>query len=193
MESPGGRSARVTVEAEVADVNRQRIANRTEVHVHPAALYAGIRQRSVEGFAEVGKPVSLEAVAVSPDGKRQKSEVKVTVLRRDWKFVRKKTAGDRWETVSEPVEEQVATCTVKAEQVPGACTFTPKAPGLHIAQAEVTDAQKRTQVSRSSLYVVGDGWVSWQRNDSDRIDLVTDKAVYDVGETAKVLVKSPFP
>ena len=35
--------------------------------------------------------------------------------------------------------------------------------------------------------------MSWQRNDSDRIDLVTDKAVYDVGETARVLVKSPFP
>ena len=193
VESPGGRSARVTLEAEVADVNRQRIANRAEVHLHPAALYAGIRQRNVTGFAEVGKPVSLEAVAVSPDGKRQKAEVKVTILRRDWKFVRKKTAGDRWETLSEPVEEQVATCAVKVEQVPGACTFTPKAPGFHVVQAEVTDTEKRKQVSRTSLYVVGEGWVSWERNDSDRIDLVTDKSVYDVGETAKVLVKSPFP
>jgi len=193
VESPAGRSARLTLEAEVADVNRQRIANRTEVNVHPAALYAGIRQRNVQGFAEVGKPVSLETVAVSPEGKRQKAEVVVTVLRRDWKAVRKKTAGDRWETLSEPVEEQVATCTVKVEQVPGACTFTPKAPGFHIVQAEVTDAQKRKQTTRTSLYVVGEGWVSWQRNDSDRIDLVTDKAVYDVGETAKVLVKSPFP
>ena len=193
VESPGGRSARVTLEAEVADVNRQRIANRAEVHVHPAALYAGIRQRSVDGFAEVGKPVALEVVAVAPDGKRQKAEVHISVLRRDWKFVRKKTAGDRWETLSEPVEEQVATCTVKVEQVPGACTFTAKVPGFHIAQAEVTDGQKRTQTTRTSLYVVGEGWVSWQRNDSDRIDLVTDKAVYDVGETAKLLVKSPFP
>ena len=193
VESPAGRSARVTLEAEVADVNRQRIANRTEVHVHPASLYAGVRQRNVEGFAEVGKPVSVEAVAVSPDGKRQKAEVKVTVLRRDWKFVRKKTGGDRWETLSEPVEEQVASCSVKVEQVPGACTFTPKAPGFHVVQAEVVDAQNRKQTTRSSLYVVGDGWVSWQRNDSDRIDLVTDKAVYDVGETAKILVKSPFP
>jgi hypothetical protein len=193
VDTPGGRSARITLEAEVADVNRQRIANRAELHVHPAALYAGVRQRNVEGFAEVGKPVSLEAVAVSPDGKRQKAEVKVTVLRRDWKFVRKKTAGDRWETLSEPVEESVATCAVKVDQVPGACSFTPKAPGFHVVQAEVVDAQKRKQTTRSSLYVVGEGWVSWQRNDSDRIDLVTDKAVYDVGETAKVLVKSPFP
>lgn len=192
-ETPGGRSSRLTLEAEVADVNRQRIANRTELHVHPAALYAGIRQRGVEGFAEVGKPVSLETVAVSPDGKRQRAEVKVTVLRRDWKFVRKKTAGDRWETLSEPVEESVATCTVKLEQIPGTCTFTPRAPGFHLLQAEVVDSQKRKQTTRSSLYVVGDGWVSWQRNDSDRIDLVTDKAVYDVGDTAKVLVKCPFP
>ncbi|MGZ6080672.1 MAG: MG2 domain-containing protein, partial [Myxococcaceae bacterium] len=193
VETPGGRSSVVTLEAEVADVNRQRIANRAVVHVHPAALYAGVRQRNVEGFAEVGKPVSLEAVAVSPDGKRQKGEVQISVFRRDWKFVRKKTGGDRWETLSEPVEEPVASCTVKVEQVPGACSFTPKAPGLHVVQAEVVDAQKRKQTTRSALYVVGDGWVSWQRNDSDRIDLVTDKAVYDVGETARVLVKSPFP
>ena len=79
--------------------------------------------------------------------------------------------------MSEPVEEQVATLHRRApSQVPGACTFTPKAPGFHIAQAEVTDSQKRTQVTRSSLYVVGRGWVSWQRNDTDRIDLVADKA-----------------
>ena len=193
VDAPGGRSARITLEAEVADVNRQRIANRAEIHLHPAALYAGVRQRNVDGFAEVGKPVAVEAIAVSPDGKRQKAEVTVTVLRRDWKFVRKKTAGDRWETLSEAVEEPVATCAVRVEQVPGTCTFTPKAPGFHVVQAEVVDGQKRKQTTRSALYVVGEGWVSWQRNDSDRIDLVTDKAVYDVGETAKVLVKSPFP
>jgi len=193
LEAPGGRSSIVTLEAEVADVNRQRIANRAEIQVHPAALYAGIRQRNVDGFAEVGKPVSLEAVAVSPDGQRQKAEVQVTVLRRDWKFVRKKTVGDRWETLSEPVEEPVASCVVKVEALPGTCTVTPKAPGYHIVQAEVVDAQKRKQTTRTGLYVVGEGWVSWQRNDSDRIDLVTDKAVYDPGETAKVLVKSPFP
>ena len=192
-EAPGGRSALVTVEAEVTDVNRQRIANRTSLHVHPGALYAGVRTRSTEGFAEVGKPASVEVVAAAPDGKRQRAQVQVTVLRRDWKFVRKKTAGDRWETLSEPVEETVATCAVKTDQVPGACTFTPKAPGLHVVQAAVTDGQKRTQTTRSSLYVVGEGWVSWQRNDSDRIDLVSDKSVYDVGETARILVKSPFP
>ena len=106
--------------------------------------------------------VWFEGMAVSPDGKRQKAEVKVTVLRRDWKFVRKKTAGDRWETLSEPVEEQVSTCTVKVEQVPGGCTFTPKAPGFHVVQAEVTDAQKRKQTTRSALYVVVDGRVTPQ-------------------------------
>ena len=192
-EAPGGRSATITVEAEVADVNRQRIANRTQVHLHPAALYAGIRQRESAGFPEVHKPVTLEAIAVTPAGERQRAEVEVTVLRRDWKFVRKKTLGDRWETLSEAVEEKVAGCSLKVEPTAATCTFTPKEPGFYVLQAEVTDAQKRKQTTRSSIYVVGDGWVSWQRNDSDRIDLVSDKPLYDVGDTAKILVKSPFP
>jgi uncharacterized protein YfaS (alpha-2-macroglobulin family) len=192
-EAPGGRSATLTLEAEVADVNRQRIANRTELSIHPAALYAGVRSRSTDGFPEINKPVTLEAIAVTPAGERQRADVVVTAFRRDWKFVRKKTVGDRWETLSEPVEERAGGCTVKTEPTPVTCLFTPKQPGLYVIQAEVTDSQKRKQTTRTALYVVGEGWVSWQRNDSDRIDLIADKPLYDVGETAKVLVKSPFP
>jgi uncharacterized protein YfaS (alpha-2-macroglobulin family) len=192
-ETPGGRSATLTIEAEVTDVNRQRIANRTSVHLHPAALYAGIRQRDSGGFPEIHKPVTLEAIAVTPTGERQRAQVEVTVLRRDWKFVRKKTFGDRWETLSEPVEEKVAGCTVKVEATPGTCAFTPKLPGFYVLQAELTDGKKRKQTTRTSIYVVGEGWVSWQRNDSDRIDLVADKPIYDVGGDGEGLVKSPFP
>lgn len=192
-EARGGHSATLTLEAEVTDVNRQRIANRAEIFIHPAALYAGVRSRSAEGFPEINKPVTLEVIAVASSGERQRAEVVVTAFRRDWKFVRKKTVGNRWETLSEPVEERAGGCTVKTEPTPVTCTFTPKQPGLYVIQAQVTDAQQRKQTTRTSLYVVGEGWVSWQRNDSDRIDLVADKPLYDVGETAKVLVKSPFP
>lgn len=35
--------------------------------------------------------------------------------------------------------------------------------------------------------------MAWQRSDTDRIELVTDKQTYDVGDVAKVLIKSPYP
>ena len=191
-EAPGDRTYVYTVEAEVTDVSRQRQASRVALTVHPAALYAGIRPRNT-GFAEAGKPVTLEVVAVTPQGARQPADVDVSVIRRDWKFIRKKGVGDRWETVTEPVEEAAGGCKVKTQATAVVCTFVPKEGGFYVAKAVVHDAQGRAQSTSSGLYVLGTGWVSWQRNDTDRIDLVPDKALYDVGETARVLVKSPFP
>ncbi len=192
-ETPGERTYRYTLEAEVTDVSRQRQANRVELTVHPAALYAGVRTRST-GFAEAGKPVALELVAVTPLGARQAgNQVEVAIVRRDWKFIRKKGVGDRWTTLSEPVEEAAGSCRVETEVTPTGCTFTPKEGGFYLVKATVRDAAGRAQTTSVGLYVLGSGWVSWQRNDTDRIDLVPDKSLYDVGETARVLVKSPFP
>ncbi len=192
-ETPGDRTYLYTVEAEVTDVSRQRQANRVALTVHPAALYAGLRPRST-GFAEAGKPVTLEVVAVTPQGTRTAgTAVDVSVARRDWKFIRKKGVGERWTTVTEPVEEAAGGCKVKTEATPASCTFTPKEGGFYILKATVHDASGRPQTTSAGLYVLGSGWVSWQRNDTDRIDLVPDKTLYDVGETARVLVKSPFP
>src|SRR4051794_22516807 len=43
------------------------------------------------------------------------------------------------------------------------------------------------------VYAAGEQFVAWQRNDNDRIEVVVDKPKYDVGEVAKVLIKSPYP
>src|SRR5262249_3061754 len=84
-------------------------------------------------------------------------------------------------------------CRVTTSDTSVTCVLTPEKPGFHIVAATVTDAQGRTQSTRSSFYAIGSGWVSWKREDTDRIDLVPDKQLYDVGETAHVLVKSPYP
>ncbi len=192
-EAPGGKTYEYAVEAEVADVNRQRVANRARFTVHPAAAYAGVRFTS-SGFAEEKKPMKLEVVAAAPDGKRVSGlPIAVEVKRRDWTSIRKKGAGDQWFTASEPVETKVAECAVKSDATPALCEFTPEKPGLHLVEATLTDAQGRKQVTKLSQYVIGSGWVSWQRNDTDRIDLVADKQNYEPGETAKILVKSPYP
>lgn len=192
-EAPGGKTWQYTVEAEVADVNRQRVAARATIDVHPAALYAGVRVATT-GFAETQRETPIEVVAVTPEGERvEGAALQLVVKRRTWQSIRKKGVGGQWFTESEPVEEPVHDCTVRSARMPARCTFTPKEPGLYLLEATVTDGAGRKQTSRDSFYVVGSGWVSWQRNDTDRIDLVADKASYAVGDTAKILVKSPYP
>ncbi|MCY1047265.1 MG2 domain-containing protein [Corallococcus sp. bb12-1] len=192
-ETPGGKTWEYTLEAEVEDVNRQRIANRNLITVHPADVYAGLRTLST-GFAEAGKEVGLELVAVTPLGQRQGGiALDVNIKRREWKSIRKKGDGGQYFTVTEPVETDVSKCSVKSAATPQACKFTPGEPGLYVLEAVATDAKGRKATTRDSLYVTGSGWVSWQRNDTDRLDLVADKQLYDVGDTAKILVKSPYP
>lgn len=192
-EAPASKTWTYTVEAEVSDVNRQRLANRSSATVHPAAHYVGARVAGT-GFAEIGKESRIELIATRPDGQRvEGAPVSVSIKLRSWKSIRKKGAFGQWFTISEPEETEVATCAVRSARTPTACVFTPDSPGLYVYEATVTDPVGRTQTTRDSMYVVGGGWVSWQRNDTDRIDLVADKASYEPGDTARILVKSPYP
>lgn len=190
-EAPADRTWEYAIEAEAEDVNRQRVADQAQVIVHPASLYAGIKRPS--GFAEAGKPLPFELVAVTPEGERRSAKVAVEVRRREWKWIKKKVAGDRWTTVSEPVEEPVGRCEASVGEVAGSCAVTPAQPGFHVVEARVTDPAGRRQLTRTSVYVTGGGWVAWQRDDTDKIELVPDKELYEVGDTARILVKSPWP
>ncbi|MBX5480947.1 MAG: alpha-2-macroglobulin [Myxococcaceae bacterium] len=192
VETPAQKTWTYTVEAEVEDVNRQVVANRTQVTVHPASWYVGMR--GPVGFKKAGEEVPIDLIVTDVKGKRLGGKnVHVEVVCRSWKSVRQKDAGGGYTTVSEPVEEKIATCDVASnEREPVQCRFTAKASGFFIARATVADEAQRKHTASIGVYVTGPGFVAWQRNDTERIDLVPDKAKYDTGETARILIKSPY-
>ena len=191
LEAPGERPWTYTIEVEVEDVNRQSVAGRSEVMVHPAKYYVGLR--APHGFAQAGRELALEALVVDSAGHRTRGrEVAASVFRRTWKSVRKRDAGGGFLTVSEPAEDQVHTCMLQSDEQPLVCRFKPESAGFYIVRATVEDEQKRKHTASIGLYVTGPGFVAWQRNDTDRIELVPDKASYDVGDVAHVLIKSPY-
>ncbi|MHB8878114.1 MAG: MG2 domain-containing protein, partial [Myxococcaceae bacterium] len=191
-EAPGEKPYRYTLEAEVEDVNRQSVAGRAEVTVHPASYYVGLRAPA--GFMQEGFEYGLETLVLDTAGKRVAGRtVDVAISSRTWKSVKKKDATGGFSTVSEPVETQVATCSLDSADGPVPCKFKPASAGFYIVRAQVADDQKRKHSASIGLYATGAGFVAWQRNDTDRIDLLADKTSYDVGEVAHVLVKSPYP
>jgi len=192
VEAPGEKTASYVLEGEVEDVNRQSVAGRVEVTVHPAAFYVGLRAPS--GFLQAGKEAAVDTVVADVTGKRAPGRgLTVSVLSRTWKSVKKKDASGGFTTLSEPVETEVATCALKSEDAPVPCKFTPAQGGFYVVKAKVKDDQGRQHTASLGLYVTGEDFVAWQRNDTDRIELVPDKTTYDVGDVARVLVKSPYP
>lgn len=190
----GTRTVRVTLEAEVEDVSRQRVANRAVVMVHPADRYVGVRVPG--GFGEVGKPLALELIATDLEGKRVSgAALAVKLSRREWHSIRRRDPDSgRFTTVSEPEQVAVKECALTSDAAaPARCELSPDQPGLYVVEATVTDAASRKQTTTSSFYVSGGGWVSWQQRDGAMVELVADQKLYRPGETARVLIKSPWP
>ncbi len=190
VEAFADRPARYTLEAEVADVSRQRVAGRASVLVHPADFYVGLGK--VELFTRVGEEIRLPVIAARPDGARVVAAVHVSVLLRAWHSVRKKSVNGVYQTVSEPVEEKAAECDVKTTGAPQECKLTLQKPGLYIVRAEARDGAGRLALSTTSLYAIGSGEAAWQQTDTPRVEVVPDKAEYQVGDTAHLLIKSPY-
>ncbi len=53
-------------------------------------------------------------------------------------------------------------------------------------------ADGRFAVTRTSFYVLGEGYTAWQRFDHNRIDLVPERQTYKPGDTARIMIQSPW-
>jgi len=179
-----------TLESQVFDVNRQSIAGRKTIVVHPASLYVGSRWH--KSVVKVGKPARLDLVAVTLNGKRL-SGVPITVraMRTIWKrkMVR---SGRYWKTNYSPVQIEGGRCQVTSSSTVKTCVLTLTKAGEYEVLAEVSDASGRKTVTSSILYVAGKGYVPWRINNRNHIDLVADRSSYKPGQKATILIKNPY-
>lgn len=186
---------RVTAEADVTDVSRQSVAGSTTAIVHPAEFYIALASGS-DLFVDAGKPLEPKVFTVDPKGNRVGNvSVKLELVHRTWEVARKATSGGDTHTVVETVDKVVETCTVTTStaSTPGSCKLTPATSGYHIIHATAVDARKNPIGSSEPLYVFGGSGLAGF-GDSDRlaVELVPDRKSYEPGQTARILVKSPF-
>ena len=184
-----------TLEATVTDVDRQQVAGRASFPVHPAAFYIGVKGPA--GFATAGQafPVSVVALAAADERKVSVKDVEVKLVRKVWHTIKKHNAWGAYETISEQQDEVVGEpcrLSVSADRA-GQCVFTADKAGDHRIVAEATDAAGLKTRTADELWVVGEGYAAWLQDDDNKVEMVTDKATYDVGDTVRVLVQSPFP
>jgi len=92
------------------------------------------------------------------------------------------------------VDTQSVTTNDKGE---AQLAFTPPQGGSYriVATDAASEGKPRPySVPRSSLFVwvTGKDYVSWRRENNDRINLIADKVTYTPGETAEILIPSPY-
>lgn len=190
---PGQRGPeRVTCEVEVTDLSRQTLAGGSTEIVHPGEFYVALRSAR-QGFVEAKKPLKIDVLAVDPKGARKAQVgVHLELVKRTWSLARQTTGGSEMHSVVHPVDTVVSGCDVKTGAEPVSCELVPPSGGYYLVRAKAKDGRGNPIASSIGLYALGEGAGGFGDNDQLKVDLALDRTSYEVGQTAKILVKSPF-
>jgi uncharacterized protein YfaS (alpha-2-macroglobulin family) len=188
-----GRSQTYTIEASVTDINNQEVSNRTTAIVHQGEFYVGLAPRGY--VSEAGQDKQIDILTADWDS-QPVAGVPLTVIFYDhrWYSVRQKDESGFyfWNWISQDIPVYTTTVTT-GDDGKAVATFAPAKAGLYRVRAIGRDS--REHEIRSSTYFWawgGAGYVTWRQDNNNRITLVADKKEYEVGDTAEILVSSPY-
>jgi uncharacterized protein YfaS (alpha-2-macroglobulin family) len=105
--------------------------------------------------------------------------------------VREKS-GDGYSTESKMVDDEVGKCRLTTAEAPRSCALSMSQAGYYIVTASTRDAKGRLVRAAIAYYGIGAGEAFFGDADDRTIELVPNKKAYQVGDKAKILVKSPY-
>jgi uncharacterized protein YfaS (alpha-2-macroglobulin family) len=185
-------SVRLTIEATATGKDNQVISGRHDLVVHSGPLYIGLAPRAYVGQA--GEEQQIDLVTADTQGNRLPNQtLDVEIFKYSWanKFIQDANGGGHWESRQQQssVAKQTVTTDSKAEAV---AAFTPSEGGSYRVVARASAGGGREVRSSLFVWVAGAGYIPWRRENNDRISLISDKTSYKPGETADILIPSPF-
>jgi alpha-2-macroglobulin len=159
------------------------------------ALPAFILGLKVPRFLEKASAIEPEIIAVGPDDALLAGqELTVRLLRREWHSILR--ASDFSDGVAryltDVVDEKVTETKIVSASEPVKVKLPVDKAGVYIVEVEARDRLERAQVVSADLYAGGDQPVSWPKPVTRVFSVFTDKAKYDPGMTASIVLQSPF-
>ncbi len=180
-----------TLEGDVTDVSRQTIAGRASMAVHPAPWYLGLKRPGY--FVDLKDGLETAVVAATPRGEPAPG-VEATLSLQQVQWISVRTAEGEgmysWESKREDKEVWTGKVTTAAGPVPVKIPLAQG--GYYVLKVTATDAQGRSTTTDTDFYSLGPGYTAWRRYDHNRIDLVPEKKTYKPGDTARIMIQSPW-
>ncbi|MBI3764136.1 MAG: Ig-like domain-containing protein, partial [Chloroflexi bacterium] len=181
-----------TAEATVTDVNGQAVSGRTAIIVHQGSFYIGLRPEQYVGT--VGEPQTVNIVVSDWNSKPvPNQQIRVVFSKHEWFSVQEQDANGNniftWDVKDTPVFTTTATTDAGGMTT---AAFTPDAGGTYKVLATGQDSGGHTVRSSTILWISSHDYVTWRQDNNDRIRLIADRKSYAPGDTAKILIPSPF-
>ncbi|MDD3762027.1 MAG: alpha-2-macroglobulin family protein [Nevskiales bacterium] len=183
---------RLLLEGSVDDDRGRSISARVSRPLRGRDRMIGLRYD--DWIARAGEATQVDALVVDMDGTPLAGvPYYVKVERKQTRGARVKGAGNAYLTRYSHQWSRVETCKGRSQVQGMRCRFVPDAAGQYRITAMLRDSHDRLQQTQTWIYVQGPQAVVWEDTPDYALELQTDQDRYRVGQTARILVKNPFP
>jgi uncharacterized protein YfaS (alpha-2-macroglobulin family) len=182
---------RYVVEATVVGDDDKTVTNTENVLALPAFVL-GLK---VPRYIERAKTIPVELLMVDGDGKPLSGRpVTLRLLQRQWSSILQASdfTDGKPKYRTEVVDQKLLEKTVMTGPDTVALDLPISQSGVYIVELEASDDLGRRQTVSIDLFAGGDQPVTWSRPPAQVFKVTTDKPAYIPGETANLILESPF-
>ena len=164
------------------DVNRQAWTAGQDLVIHSGENYVGLRTERL--FVAAGQPLPLEMLVTDLDGRPVPGRtVSLEAARMEYGYRKGKWREEAAEVQNLDLVSGPETVRTLLEPRPG---------GRYRITAVVRDVLGRPNQTRITVWVAGGRQPAARRVEREKILLVPDRQEYHPGDTAEILIQSPF-
>lgn len=178
------------VDMEVSDVSNVSVTASQTFTALPGDRLIGLQSDFV---AEINEAFPVEVIVSDPEGNAVSGQrVRIELQKMNYSGVTQVIAGSS--TARNQVEyETIDAATVRSGNEPQSVTLTPSESGSYRIRAMFANARNEAMATDTQIWVTGNESVYWGgRYSDDRLELKLNKETYQLGETATVLIQSPY-
>lgn len=181
-----------TYTLEITDPDTQKtVSNSTSQVLHTTDAYVGVKAPYWNLKKNGG--IKINGVVLDYDAKGLSGKsIKMELWKREWKEVKKQGVDGTFYNETSMEEKKESEKTVSSDNKgEWSETFAPAGDGEYEIRAIYTGVNNQTFTSSSILYVSGENTTYWNDGNNTVTDLIADKAMMKIGETATFTLKSP--
>ena len=191
-EGGADRSKIVTVNITVKNKQGQTVSANKSIIVHRGAFYLG--SNLLNRYFGKGEESKILLKSVDTQGKGVGVfGIEATIYKITWESYKRQEVDGRFYYRSEEKREAVQTFKMRTSGSGDAeAPFSVKEAGQYQLEVIAKDSRGNPITSQLDFYVYGEGVVSVRPNNNETLELAVDKNTLKVGDTANVVIKSPF-
>lgn len=203
LESDGSATPaphQVNIRAEVTDINQQTISQKASLTLHSSDFYIGLRRP--EGIHRVGDTVPFAIALMDTQGRAYESptQSQIKIEKEIWNTIKIKGSDGKITHRNQKHLEEISRSDIEIHTQVDPVTQLPishnhnitfATAGDYVISLTSTDPQGRDAVTSQRFRVIGAEEAAWAWDDVVAIDLIPDRTSYQVGDTARLLVRSP--